>query len=268
MADAMAVMSEEKRTAPTTISEVQRKMKLTGTVKRTELYGAFLDLGVGVDAVLHVSQVENAEGKRISDIFKVGDQVTVWVDKIDPERGQIIVTTIRPLAVEWQDLDVGQAYTGQVVRLENFGAFVDIGAEKEGLVHISELSHEYVKNPSQAVSVGDEVRVEVLSFSKRKRRINLSMKSLLPKPELPKPQEVIAEVIQYDEPAVADEEDEDVPTAMEFALRRAMGKDSSKFDRAKRDRVEENKKLRRQDARRTRRRERSEDILARTLDLD
>ena len=267
MADAMAVMSEEKTTAPTTISEVQRKMKLTGTVKRTELYGAFLDLGVGADAVLHISQVENAEGRRVSDIFKVGDLVTVWVDKIDLERGQILVTTIRPLAVEWQDLDVGKAYTGQVVRLENFGAFVDIGAEKEGLVHISELSHEYVKHPSQAVSVGDEVNVEVLSFSKRKRRINLSMKSLLPKPELPKPQELIAEVIHYDEPEVEDDDDQDVPTAMEFALRRAMGKDAPKTG-VKKDRIEENKKLRRQDARRTRRRERSEDILARTLDLD
>ncbi|MBK9052128.1 MAG: S1 RNA-binding domain-containing protein [Chloroflexi bacterium] len=68
-----------------------------------------------------------------------------------------------------------------------FGAFVDIGAEKEGLVHISELSHDYVKHPSEAVRVGDEVSVKVLNFSKRKRRINLSVKALLEKPVVEAP---------------------------------------------------------------------------------
>src|SRR5690606_39179127 len=102
---------------------------------------------------------------------------------IDQERGQFTVTMIEPIAVEWGDLAEGQSYTGKVTRLENFGVFVDIGAAKEGLVHISELSHNYVNHPSEVVTIGDEVAVQVLSFSKRKRRIDLSMKALMATPE-------------------------------------------------------------------------------------
>ena len=76
-------------------------------------------------------------------------------------RGQIMVTMIEPLAVEWRDLKNGQTYTGTVSRLENYGAFIDIGAEREGLVHISEISHDYVKHPSEVLKAGDEVQVEV-----------------------------------------------------------------------------------------------------------
>ena len=119
---------------------------------------------------------------RVSDVLKEGDEVMVWVEKVDPERQQIMLTMVPPLAVDWTDLQTDRPYAGKVTRLENFGAFVNIGAEREGLVHISELSHDYVKHPSEVVKVGDEVEVKVLGFNRRKRRIDLSMKALLEKP--------------------------------------------------------------------------------------
>ena len=159
---------------------------------------------------------------------------------------------IPPLDVEWNELDKGQVYTGSVKRLENFGAFIDIGAEREGLVHISELSHNYVKHPSEVLTVGDEVQVQVLGFSKRKRRIDLSIKNLLEKPESAANEATPAEVYEFEE-----EIEEDMPTAMEFALRQAMG------DSIPMRKKQGGKKKRK----RGKNREQQEDILSRTLQV-
>lgn len=256
--------------APLTINDLKPKMKLTGKVERLELYGAFIDIGVGVNALIHISQLSEGRVNRVSDALKVGDEVTVWVEKVDPQTQQIMVTMIQPLAVDWSDLKVGNTYTGTVSRLETFGAFVNIGAEREGLVHISELSHDYVKSPGEVVKVGDEVQVQVLGFSKRKRRIDLSMKALLEKPE-PVHHEPASESrgggrrgrgaqqVEVEEYAV-DEEEEELPTAMEVALRRAMG--SERLD-AIRDGRKKNKKARQ----RERGRSQQEELLRRTLQL-
>ncbi len=233
---------------PKGLSDLKRKDRLQGTVQRTELYGAFVDVGLETDAILHVSQVPG--GSRIQDILKEGETVDVWVDKVIVERNQLIVTMIQPLAVEWGDLADGNVYMGTIKRLENFGAFVDIGAEKEGLVHVSEISHDYIRHPSQAISVGDEVEVKVLSYSKRKRRINLSMKALLAEPEK-EVEDFIEEVFELEE------EPEEMPTAMEAAFRRASGGSNKSSSRKK------GQKKRRGGRRRN---DYHDEILERTLD--
>lgn len=239
---------------PTSIGDLERKMALKGTVKRTELYGAFIDIGVGVDAIIHVSQL--GQGQRVKDALAIGQELDVWVDKVDTERNQIIVTTQEPLAVEWQDLGEGQVYTGKIVRLENFGAFVNIGAEKEGLVHVSEINHDFIKHPSQALTVGDEVQVQVLTFSRKKRRINLSIKALLEAPE--SAENVYIGSTKNFKIEDDDEMEEDVPTAMEVALRMAMGDDAP---------PRRNKKKKKGSKRRNQRRNQREDIFNRTLEL-
>ena len=208
----------ETPTSPTSINDLKPKMKVSGKVSRLELYGAFIDLGFGVNAILHISKI-GSKVNRISDAFKVGDEVSVWIEEADPEKGQVTVTMLEPLAVEWSDLAEGQIYTGKVTRLEKFGAFVDIGAEKEGLIHVSELNHDFVRHPSEVLQVDDEVEVKVLGFSKRKRRIDLSRKALLDTPET---EATIQEIEEVD---FEDEEDE-MPTAMEIAMRQAQGKSS------------------------------------------
>jgi len=229
---------------PSSVEELERKMKLKGTVERLELYGAFIDIGLESNALVHISKIQKGHVNRVSDVLNVGDEVEVWVDNVDAD--QIMVTMVEPVAVDWRDLKQGQVYTGEVTRLESFGAFVDIGAEREGLVHISELSHDYVNHPSEVVNVGDEAEVQVLGFNRRKRRIDLSMKALLDAPESATP---AAE--DYED---FDEEVEDLPTAMEIAMRRAMGK--TKSDNGKQTKKGRKKKKRGQD-----------DILNRTLKL-
>ncbi|MEW5988374.1 MAG: S1 RNA-binding domain-containing protein [Chloroflexota bacterium] len=254
MFDEMTLANDEATpavAAPKSLADLRPKMELSGKVSRLELYGAFIDIGLDTPALIHISQLGKEHVNRVSDVLKTGDQITVWVDKLDPQRNQVTVTMIKPLAVEWNDLQEGQVYTGLVTRLENFGAFVDIGAPKEGLVHVSEVSNEYLKHPSEQLKVGDEVQVKVLAFNKRKRRIDLSMKALLKAPEPAEPQFV--EESEFD-----DDEEDEAPTSMEIALRAAMGPGVGRDDRRRRSRG-------RGRHQHSRGREQQEDILSRTL---
>lgn len=236
------------------INDLQKKMKLKGTVTRLELYGAFVDIGLDAPAILHISQLPERVN-RVSDVLSIDEEIAVWVDKVDTARNQVTVTMQQPLAVEWSDLAEGQVYEGKVVRLENFGAFVDIGAEKEGLVHVSELSHDYVKHPAEVIKAGDEVEVKVLGFSRKKRRINLSIKALQEKPEAQLDQLSMNE-IEYPAEEI---EEEDMPTAMEMALRSAMG-DAGVNIRSK-------QRGKKKKDRRAARRAQQEEIIMRTLEL-
>ena len=248
------MVEPETAVIPTSINDLKRKMKLTGEVKSLELYGAFIDIGIDVTALVHISRMGKDGVNRVSDALNVGDQVEVWVDKVDPERGQVMVTMVEPVGVEWRDLAEGQVYTGTVKRLESFGAFIDINAEREGLVHISELNHDYVKHPSEVVNVGDDVEVQVLGFSRRKRRIDLSMKALMEKPEGSGPDKATAADLQaYEEESV-----EDMPSAMELAMRKALSDSDTDLAASKK------KKGKRKNRRRNKRKQ-QDDLLNRTL---
>lgn len=264
MIETIAEAEIDDAPAPAGLADLEPKMRLQGTVKRLELYGAFIDLGLDTMGLIHISKLGGEQVNRVSDVLKEGDTVTVWVEKVDPERQQIMLTMVEPLAVDWNDLKVDEVLTGKVTRLENFGAFVDIGAEREGLVHVSELSHDYVKHPSEVVKVGQEVQVKVINFSRRKRRIDLSMKALQEKPQAAEPayvrereREREAPVVQYDD----EPDDSEVMTAMEIAMRRALGNDAVLSVKAQ---ERGNKKTKKQ---RAAQRQQQEDLLSRTLQL-
>ena len=135
----MAVNAGEK---PTSINDLQPKMELTGKVKKVELFGAFVDVGVGHDGLLHISQLSTDHVRNVTDVVKEGDTVTVWVMAVDREKGRFNLTMIRPPERTWDDIKPNDILTGKVVRVERFGAFVDIGAERPGRIHVSELSTE------------------------------------------------------------------------------------------------------------------------------
>ncbi|EKD88620.1 MAG: 30S ribosomal protein S1 [uncultured bacterium] len=185
----MSVVADTNRT-------IEPKMQFSGKVIKTRLAGAVIDIGVGKPAVLHISQVVAPEGvqiKRIEDVLKEGEMIDVWVKKVarkdDEER--IELTMMRPLDLEWREIKIGTTVKGKVVRLEKFGAFIEIGAERPGLVHISEMAHGYVKVPGDVVKEGDEIEAQVIEVNRRKKQIKLSMKALQPVPEIveekPKP---------------------------------------------------------------------------------
>ena len=212
-------------------TNIKPKDKFEGKVLKTSLQGALVDINNPLPAFLHISQVidpKNPEAvlKSLEDVIKVDDVITVWVRRV--LKDHIELTMREPLAYEWRELAPDMVVHGKVLRLESFGAFVEIGAERPGLIHVSELSHNYVRTPNEVVKVGDEFDVKVLEVDRRKKQIKLSLKALLEAPEevMPEPkrsgrkgrgqrQEVI------EEPA---EEVIPDPTYMEIALRKAMDK--------------------------------------------
>ena len=221
--------------------EVKPKMQFTGKVIKTSLAGAVVDIGTPQPAVLHVSQVATGESddenatKRVEDVLAVDQEITVWVRKVKDDH--IELTMAKPLELEWREIKKGMSVKGTVVRLEKFGAFIEIGAERPGLVHISEMAHGYVKTPGDMLKVGDEVEAEVLDVQRRKKQIKLSMKALQPEPE---PEQIADGSVvkakakkrtggkkggkQQGEGEVytISDSDQPSPTAMEIAMREAM----------------------------------------------
>lgn len=190
--------------APTTIDELTISAELQGTVKRIELYGAFVDVGVGTDALLHISQLGKPV-RNVEDVVKTGDKITVFVLKVDKDSKRIALSLVKPPAINWDAIKEGDILEGEVERIENFGAFINVGAERPGMVHVSEMAEGFVKSPSDVVKIGEKVKVRVIKVNRKKRQIDLSMKE---------PEEKIE--------MVDDEDEVEVPTAMAAAFRRAM----------------------------------------------
>jgi len=162
-------------------SELKPKTRLTGKVVKTTLAGALLDIGMDIPGIVHISQMSETPVKRVEDVLQVGQELPVWVRKAKADRVEL--TMIEPLGVDWRELKPEMTFKGKVIRLETYGAFVEIGAERPGLVHISEMAHGYVKTPGDVVKEGDEVDVMVLDIDRKKKQIRLSMKATQPAPE-------------------------------------------------------------------------------------
>jgi small subunit ribosomal protein S1 len=157
---------------------LEPKTKLTGRVLKTTLAGALVDVGQPLPGVLHISQLQKDPVNKVEDVIKEGQTVDVWVRKVRKDR--IELTMIQPLMFEWKDLQPETVVKGKVVRLESYGAFVDIGAERPGMIHISEMARGYVKSAGEVVKEGDEVEAVIINVDRKKRQIRLSMKALQP----------------------------------------------------------------------------------------
>jgi ribosomal protein S1 len=218
---------ETVKTAPAVALEP--KTKLSGKVLKTTLAGALVDVGQHVPGVIHISQLSKDEVNKVDDVVKEGQIVDVWVRRVKNDR--IELTMIEPLALEWKEIQPDMIVKGKVIRLESYGAFVEIGAERPGMIHVSELAHGYVKTPSEVVKEGDEVEAKVLDVNRKKKQIKLSMKALEPEVEEFKPakkenrkggkrgsKKEAAEVIPQEEPK------EPELTAMQIAWQEALNR--------------------------------------------
>ncbi len=151
-----------------------------GVVRRITDFGAFVDIGGGVEGLLHVSEMAWSRVRHPSDVVSEGQEVDVMVLKIDAENERISLSLKETLPDPW--LSVGQRYKvgdvvrGTVTRVVDFGAFVKLEDGIEGLVHISQLAEHHVTNPSEVVEPNQEVDVRVVSLDEERRRIGLSMK--------------------------------------------------------------------------------------------
>jgi predicted RNA-binding protein with RPS1 domain len=166
---------------------LEPKTKLNGKILKTTLAGALVDIGQSLPGVIHISQLQQEAVNKVEDVVKEGQTVDVWVRRVKKDR--IELTMIEPLRYEWKEIEPDIIVKGKVVRVETYGAFVDFGAERPGLVHVSELTRGYVKTAAEVVKDGDEIEAKVLEVDRRKRQIRLSMKALQPEiVEEPKPE--------------------------------------------------------------------------------
>ncbi len=155
---------------------LEPKTKLSGKILKTTLAGALVDIGQSLPGVIHISQLQTEAVNKVEDVVKEGQSVDVWVRRVKKDR--IELTMIEPLAYEWKEIQPDLIVKGKVVRLETYGAFVDFGAERPGLINVSELTHGYVKTASEVLKEGEEIEAKVLDVDRRKRQIRLSMKAL------------------------------------------------------------------------------------------
>ena len=223
-------------------NDLKPGLKTEGKVVRLEKFGAFVDLGAETDGLVHVSEMGTGRVNKPSDVVSDGDVITVWVKDADRKSRRISLSMLEPPEVDIRTLKPDMVLTGNVVRLETFGAFIDIGAGRDGMIHVSEMGRGYVGNPSEIMSVGDEVQVRVLEVDARRGRISLSM---------------------TDMPAdsyVADEELEELPSSMELALRDAMEREGMPLPHKKQQK-------RRQKKSKRRRTWEQDDLISRTLSI-
>ncbi|AIQ64648.1 hypothetical protein D3C81_192820 [compost metagenome] len=174
------------------MSELSEGQIIEGTVQRLTQFGAFVDVG-GVDGLVHVSEIAWTHVDKPSDVISEGDKVRVKVLKVDPEKGKISLSIKAAAPGPWDTasdkIHIGDIVTGEVKRLVNFGAFVELLPGVEGLVHISQISHKHIGTPHEVLKEGQEVQVKVLDFNPSEKRVSLSIKETEEAPaQAPKPE--------------------------------------------------------------------------------
>jgi small subunit ribosomal protein S1 len=157
-----------------------------GTIKKITSYGMFVDMG-GVDGLVNYNEISYKGPVNPSQYYNEGDKVEVVVKSYDKEKGHLSLSIKDAMPNPWDEikeqLEVGDTITVTVSNFESYGAFVDLGNDIEGLLHISEISwNKNVKNPKDYLNIGDEINVEVIDLDCDKRKLRVSLKSLLPKP--------------------------------------------------------------------------------------
>src|SRR5437879_1074488 len=163
-----------------------------GVVSSIVNFGAFVDIGGGVDGLVHVSELSWKHVDHPSEIVSVGQEVDVEILDVDLERERVSLSLKATQEDPWREFErkhqTGEIISGTVTKLVPFGAFVRVGEGIEGLVHISELSDQHVESPEQVASVGQLVRVKVVDVDTQRRRISLSMRRAGEPVEAPEPE--------------------------------------------------------------------------------
>ncbi|MCL2353968.1 MAG: bifunctional 4-hydroxy-3-methylbut-2-enyl diphosphate reductase/30S ribosomal protein S1 [Defluviitaleaceae bacterium] len=173
---------QENEAREKALASLAEGMKVTGPVTSVANFGAFIDLG-GIDGLIHVSELSWGRIKNPSEVLKVGDVVEAYVIKINPETGKVSLT-LKDIANDpWNNIEerypLGSIVVGKVVRIVPFGAFVELEENLDGLVHISQIAYEHVKNPEDVLTIGQEVEAVIMEMDMEKRKISLSIKEAL-----------------------------------------------------------------------------------------
>lgn len=170
------------------LSSLKTGDTVDGIITGMAPFGAFVDIGVGKDGLVHISELSDSRVERPEDAVQVNQQYTFKLLEIDSEGNRISLSLRRAQrSQKLQQLTPGQILEGKVSGLAEFGAFVDIGVGRDGLVHISQLSENRVDKVEDVVNVGDSIMVRVLEVDPQSKRISLTMRLEEPEPK-PKPE--------------------------------------------------------------------------------
>ena len=169
-----------------TLQKLEESAIMTGVIKNITEYGAFVDLG-GIDGLLHITDMSWGRVNHPSELFQMGDEVTVKVLRFDREQERVSLGLKQIQADPWTSAQsafpVGARVKGKVVSLTDYGAFIELVPGVEGLIHVSEMSWtKRVKHPSKVMNIGDEVEAMVLGIDIDNKRISLGMKQIEPNP--------------------------------------------------------------------------------------
>ena len=179
-----ALLEEQREQAAAELQDqLQVGAEFSGEVVRLQPFGAFVDIG-GMQGMVHISEISHSRIEHPEEALTVGQTVRVQVLRVEPdpkhpEKMRIGLSIRALLGDPWSDvaatLSEGDTVDGKVVRLQNFGAFVEIAPGVDGLVHISEMADRRINHPSEVVATGDMVRVTVLKLDRSAKRISLSL---------------------------------------------------------------------------------------------
>src|SRR5262245_57594351 len=168
-----------------TLQRLEEGMVVTGTIKNITEYGAFVDLG-GIDGLLHITDMSWGRVNHPSEVFKIGDEVTVKVLRYNPETERVSLGLKQTQEDPWEHAKerypVGTRINGKVVSITDYGAFIEMEQGIEGLIHVSEMSWGKPKHPSKVVKEQQEVECVVLEVDPTAKRISLGLKQLLQDP--------------------------------------------------------------------------------------
>ncbi|MHB1450993.1 MAG: 30S ribosomal protein S1 [Coriobacteriia bacterium] len=171
---------DRKQERQDVLNKLVKGMILPGTVSSIVDFGAFVDLG-GIDGLVHISELSWSHVNHPSEVVAVGDKVEVQVLDVDMSRERISLGLKQTQEDPWKqlvkDFTVGVIVDGKVTKIVPFGAFVEIGDNVEGLVHISEMARGHVEKPEDVVHVADEIKVKVMDVDLDRRRISLSIRA-------------------------------------------------------------------------------------------
>jgi len=174
------VKEQEKESKQALKESLKEGQTIEGPVRKIMDFGAFVEIAPGVDGLVHVSDLSHDRVRNVQDVVKEGQTVKAKVMKIDWAKNRISLsmkeTQADPFQTAADELTPEEIVTGRVTKLLDYGAFVEIAAGVEGLVHISEISWKRIPSPSAAISEGETVKVKILEVDPERRRIALSIK--------------------------------------------------------------------------------------------
>lgn len=173
------IVKEKAKNQKELFERIQVGMTVEGTVKNVTDFGAFIDLG-GADGLLHISEMSWGRVENPKKIFKVGETVKVLIKDIQGEKIALSLKfdETNPWATATSKYAVGNVVTGKVARMTDFGAFVELEAGVDALLHVSQISKEHVEKPADVLKIGDEVTAKVVDFNVDEKKISLSVKAL------------------------------------------------------------------------------------------